>query len=756
MKPIQENRILETGGMDSNVKTGFKIEAHPFAFDVMTKKLYSDPIRSIIRELACNAYDAGVMRDKVWESGGDTTYLAPKGSNFKVILPNTFEPMFTITDNGIGLSVDQITGLYTTLFGSTKRDSNDVIGAFGLGSKTPFSYTDQFVVISTFNGVKYTWNAFKSAQGMPEITLVHQTETTDKNGLSVSMSVKPSDYSTFAEKAKHVFAWFDTTPEIKGVSGFKPIEIAEDSDFTFKSCKFYKNGSGYSGLYVKQGMVAYPVRASNFTSGLLKSHHNEILRQNVLIEVPIGAVSVTPSREELTMDSHTEFALISYMDKIVDEIGDTVAKKFSTITSLHEGRVLWGKIFNNHTNSLGFLTSKVVGTKYAIKDGRMVSKDTVALVPEILKDEQVTIETVDPITGNKLVRQGLRKMPLYVTKKVFLYSGLGEKLAVDNMKYQVHLSPNDNMQVIVVDQAENISSVKFRRKLRHYLTTRPDNSSGYHYLVILCDKTFTRKECEDALTAQLNEFPHVVPFSSLPEPPKVLPKTKAVPTPIKKVLKFNHNQHKNSTFNSTFDLWNETDHDVTTGGIYVFTEKRIPEGFSSWNAFKEHIQDLRKHKLLDENVPLFGIQQVGKKIPVDNKGWVTLEDHVKQEITKSKMLLLYTHKKQDIPREYFNLARGLSSYAGKNKNVYDFIKGSISVRALNDEAANYDVYGAARILAKYDMLPKVIPPHTIEGQLKALYKEYPLLYPMCDSNIKEWTYLHYIQLVDDQKQKGNK
>src|SRR5208282_3082230 len=96
---------------------------------------------------SCNAWDAHVMAGK-----GDLS--------FEIHLPTDFEPVFRITDYGTGLSHEDVMNLYCTYFATNKNDSNDVVGAMGLGSESPFCYTQSqddsqgFTVVSRFQGVK--------------------------------------------------------------------------------------------------------------------------------------------------------------------------------------------------------------------------------------------------------------------------------------------------------------------------------------------------------------------------------------------------------------------------------------------------------------------------------------------------------------------------------------------------------------------------------------------------------------------------
>src|SRR3546814_17913309 len=70
--------------------------------------------------------------------------------------------------------------------GSTKDQSNDQIGGWGIGSKSPFSYTDQFVLVSVHDGVRSVYSVFKDEDSIPAIALLSQEETTDANGVERS------------------------------------------------------------------------------------------------------------------------------------------------------------------------------------------------------------------------------------------------------------------------------------------------------------------------------------------------------------------------------------------------------------------------------------------------------------------------------------------------------------------------------------------------------------------------------------------
>ena len=148
----------------------FRIRNSAKAFNILSSGLYANKIRAIIRELSCNAVDSHVAAGK-------------QNTPFDIHLPTTLEPWFAIRDYGTGLNHEQVTSIYTTYFESTKTNSNDFIGALGLGSKSPFSYTDNFTVTAIKDGVKGIYSAFINGEGVPSIAKMGEEATDEPAGV---------------------------------------------------------------------------------------------------------------------------------------------------------------------------------------------------------------------------------------------------------------------------------------------------------------------------------------------------------------------------------------------------------------------------------------------------------------------------------------------------------------------------------------------------------------------------------------------
>ena len=129
--------------------------------------LYSDPIGSIVREVTSNCYDAhrekrlkrkGIIpmtsEDKLqyWYKEDKTPQIEFQNENILLGIGNAM----IFRDFGVGLSQHRVETIYTMFGNSTKRDNNLQIGGFGIGAKSPFSYTDTFYIIANHNGIKYS------------------------------------------------------------------------------------------------------------------------------------------------------------------------------------------------------------------------------------------------------------------------------------------------------------------------------------------------------------------------------------------------------------------------------------------------------------------------------------------------------------------------------------------------------------------------------------------------------------------------
>lgn len=342
-----QNNTPDTVTSNMEVAGQFTIKNSSKAFKILSSGLYANKEKAIVRELSCNCVDSHTARDKMWDEGvANPAYIAPKGTPFLVHLPSSIEPYLAIRDYGIGLDHDGVTKLYTTYFESTKQDSNDYIGALGLGSKSPFSYTHNFTVTATFNGYRRVYTAYINEQGIPALMQMAEGPIEDFiedvaddpldafNGLEVRIPVlEREDFGTFIEEAQEVFKWFSDKdkPNVVGNSSYSPRTITYVEQDIIPGCHIvagYRRG----GCFAVQGNIAYPIELPWSVRNKLTEHQTAVLEENMVMEFDLGELDIAASREELGYIPLTIDNIKAKIDAVIDGSVEYVKNELESIT----------------------------------------------------------------------------------------------------------------------------------------------------------------------------------------------------------------------------------------------------------------------------------------------------------------------------------------------------------------------------------------------------------------------------------------
>ena len=314
-----EKHVLGTGGLKE--AQAFKIRTSAHAFKILSSGLYSDKITAVLREIGCNAHDAHIA-------------MGIAHRPFDVKLPNQLDNQFYIRDHGTGLSHEDVLNLYTTYFASTKQESNDFTGAFGLGSKSPFSYTDSFTITACHGGKKRIYTAHIGDEGSPIVALMSESDVDAdwQTGIEVGFPVRPEDFRSFAEKAAKVFRFFSPLPKVVGSNVLlKPLKIEQD----FGTYAFLdKEDEGFNdGICVQMGNVKYPVDTNQLTlnRGAAVEKGKEL--KGLLLRFDLGKLQVAASREELQYDPVTQKAIASRLGEVLISLAKEIKQAFDNATT---------------------------------------------------------------------------------------------------------------------------------------------------------------------------------------------------------------------------------------------------------------------------------------------------------------------------------------------------------------------------------------------------------------------------------------
>jgi hypothetical protein len=307
---------------------------------------YSNPALAVVREISANAIDANL------EAGATRS--------IEIKLPTSLNPSFEVRDFGGGLSQEEIFGLYSKYGKSTKRESNNYIGAFGIGKFAPLSYGESFTCISYNNGWKVSYSIFVNEDDDTKIVKLHDEPSDEPSGLSVQVAVSDDDTDNFREVVQKFFRFFsdEDMPKFLGVEdGFIQTPeyslSAKDGSWFFldeKNDNYYYNN--YNAKLI-MGRVAYPLNneSINFEKYFKddKSRRNAetlVRSDNFCLKMPLGSVKLHHSREALEYNKATQKVICAHLNRVMGEIQEIAKEKLADSEDLWDAKRNYAKVMN--------------------------------------------------------------------------------------------------------------------------------------------------------------------------------------------------------------------------------------------------------------------------------------------------------------------------------------------------------------------------------------------------------------------------
>lgn len=301
-------------------------------FQVLSAAIYQHPERACVRELSCNAFDGHVAAGNAHEP-------------FRVHLPNPLEPWFEVRDYGTGMSHEQVMKLYLTYGASTKRDSNDLIGGLGIGSKSPFAVAQSFTVTSWFGGVVRRYSVYME-EGIPQVTKLTETPSTEPNGVAVRVAIPMNKIDIFEAEARRIYTHFPVKPicnkELTGIYDGLAVMAEEPGEF-----KIYSgvNRSNTINTSIVMGNIEYPINMNEVLTNIsdVIPDFLRVTIERALIYLPIGSVNIAASRESLQLTEATKKSIIAVFEKVAKRILSSFQSKVDAATNLYEAIEIFNK-----------------------------------------------------------------------------------------------------------------------------------------------------------------------------------------------------------------------------------------------------------------------------------------------------------------------------------------------------------------------------------------------------------------------------
>ena len=686
----------------------FKIRNSAKAFSILSSGLYSNKIKAIIRELSCNALDSHIGAGKA-------------DVPFEVHLPSVLEPWFSVRDFGMGLDNNQVINIYTTYFESTKTDSNDFIGALGLGSKSPFSYTNNFTVTAIKGGVKRIYCAFINDSGVPSIAKMDEEVTEEGDGVEVKFSVTDRyDYNSFRNEANGVFIWFEKQPNVIGNSSYTPGKIS------------YKEQNIVPGVHVQQhqydqksvalmGNIAYPL--DNIPEE--EKHFGDLstlLDCGLILEFGIGELDFAASREQLSYIPLTINSIRKKLELLNDNLASHLAVKADAIKDE------WAKAeflcTEYHTKLYGAAVKKYVAdTKFELFDANSYhGRKCLQFTTPDLEKRGLSIKGFRTSHGSN---HGLND----------------ESIHLGGSNYVRGISIPVDMQTVII--LNDLKTGCVARARYHYSTL---SKSGNVYCISHNSTDLAIRELEyNKLISELHNPPTVIKASELSKRER----TKPISTQGIAVLglKSNHRAGSPEAY-----MWvpytSEIDENETYYYVCLNNRDPIDKAGKPFNMFKIKA-------LMDEcgikditNIKIFGVRKNRFKELSQLDNWVWIEDIIKEEVTKVTDSHIASLIASEMLDNYYNKVYSnttVAKYVGATSEYAKYVKdiGSIK-RATGNVTQLIQLCSLYGNVIQLDAVKK-----KIQDAKDGLYKKYPLLKYFRDtSEVKEAEMADYIKLVD--------
>lgn len=567
---VESNVALES------IKIGIdQSESTIYYFVDFLSRLYSNPKQTLLTEYVSNAIDSMKLAGKA-------------DVPIDIHLPTKFNPHYIVRDYGVGMDHNEVKNIFAVALKSTKRESNELTGGYGVG-KLVFSPYCGVMFLTTWKHGEKTIYQCRLKGGDGEITPIHREKSDEPQGVEIKIPVPESDFVYFQKTAKYIYAFLKTKPNIKGMQFDTEFELQTDK-FSILRDKFEQTSFA---SVITIGDLPFEVSPSRLQ---VNYQLDNLLRySSIVLHFNVGEIDHTPSRDALEYNTKTITAIKERIEYVKTYLTDYVNEQINKCSSMHEARLLKYNIQMGETE-----LSRVI-SRFNINSKFTYNNQNVTLDFDLEEKDIASI-----VWRSKI--------------------GRGDKLMNDRCVLQFH--PSNKYIVIPRD----FSELKISRRIKKYIK---DNSLENIVRIHLEEG----KSIQDLVDITGIPKEHFINIEDLSDPVKVYSGGRSSysrTTLGGKIFEFNN---YTPTHKITVHNWDESDFDYENdSGVYVFVKYNKPENVEeSW----EFIRMLEGIKVLNPDFTLFGVKTTEKNKV--GKNMIHLNDYLKSLLGELKEEL------QDLP-----------------------------------------------------------------------------------------------------------
>lgn len=641
-------------------------------------KLYKNPRRTLMTEYVQNALDSH--------------YLAGKSSEpIDIQVPNKLDPHYRVRDYGVSMTHEEVTGMFVTAFDSSKRDSDDLRGGYGVGKLVFGPYAGVMYLTAWKEGKKRVYLC-RLQDGDGGVTLLSEIDSDAPQGIEIKIPVKEDDFTYFQNQAKYVYAFLPTQPRISGSYGFN---IRDNDNILYENDKITvmkQHIPNSSSAIATIGNLPFPI-------DYCEMGYDNVWERPFALHFDVGELSHTPSRDALEYNEKTVKALRDRLKEVVNDVLDQALTDIQSAPNIYEARLLLAN-YASDNNLVADLIRKQLDNGAIEYRGKRLS--TMVSV-----DSNISFELAQFSRGRR--------------------SGNLNYRPASRIRYEL---TNAGIKVFFFPlEMSNASAI---RRLRYEVTEQNDYREKL-YVVRASGLVDTMQKAAEALSLPLD---CLVDVSTLPEPPK------------SSVTRSSNGSYSTS---KVFELkepiripirnynWGETEIDLRNDSyIYVPICRYRPDGIVNDYTFRDFVETLRKYS----DAPIIGIKRSHVKQAQRNKNAVNLFEYGKQMAEDFEEELRTEAQK-------LKNKQALSQFCADFSEVLEMDINCSATKTVLRHLARYnnikvDKYSLQmklndyRLLAgRYVPLSQQVDVQRLEAYAKFLQTRYPLLSVSCSENVSD-------------------
>ena len=611
---------------------------------------YSDTKLATIREIIANALDVS------------------NGRMVEVQLPTKLEQNFIVRDFGCGLSEDDMMGLYTKYGKSTKRDSNNSIGGFGIGRFAPLSYTESFIVMSVFEGRKTAYSIRVDENDDTVVSKMFSQDSSEENGIFVQVPIKDQDINEFNRIFGDFSVYLSDKILLTNDEFNHPLPIFSNDTFDY-----YHNDWGRGGKHalncrphVLMGGILYPV-AEN-----LKYKH---LALGVVYKAKIGEFKLHHSREALEYNDKTINALIEASNKVAECFAADANKRIASCSNLSEACIEYRKF------------TKCVGNGIRADNSKLaVNFKGFSVEKAFNYDDFYEVRHISRLSNGNL-----------------------RNTSVHRWSFQDNSLLNEKCYYVVVDDDAKVKAVKNRlswiKQGQHVYLLTPKDSS--------CDKILKRvKAMDSGQVSLLSDHERTI-----------APRTKTAGNAVNKgdILELgNHSVYRNA------DCWKSVSEELSDNDTHyyvVYNANKVEVDGELINP-QTYISFIKNLKIINSKLDkVYGVRKKALSKIKKKSNWVALDSVQSDWIENSEVV-----KATTLHFKLLGIVRSINRTPFLVKALTEAADNEIILNLKKSLNASKKAYEKARPELDHEFIkPAKVDVSEHEENVKAFYERYPLV-----------------------------